>query len=133
MRRMFRKDTAIKILSVLSAALLWLYVLNIENPTDTRLISNIKVSKVNMNSLEDYGLIIKDDRNYYVSVTIEGKTRQIDRVSKSDFEVEADFSKVNGPGVTVVPIEVPKYTGPYNITIKKYEPDTIQVETDASF
>lgn len=129
MKRLFRKDTTIKILSILSAVLLWLYVLNIENPTDTKLISNIKVSKVNVNLLKEHGLTVKDDRDYYVSVTIEGKTRQIDRISRNDFEVEADFSEVNSPGITVVPLETPKYTGPYSITIKKYEPDTIRIET----
>lgn len=128
MKELFRRDTILKLLAILSAILLWFYVVNVQNPNEIRVVSNITINKINMNSLADNGFVIKDDKNYNVSVIIEGRRSDVANVSKNDFEIEADYSRINKTGLNVVPLEIPRYLGVHDITVKRFEPTSIHVE-----
>lgn len=128
MRMLLSKETTIKLFAILSAILLWFYVTNVQNPNENSVITNIAINKINMNSLSDNGFVIKDDKNYTVSVYIEGRRKDVMNVSKKDFEIEADYSRINKTGLTVLPLEIPKYLGAHNITVKRFEPTSIHVE-----
>lgn len=130
MNELFKNDIAIRIISVLCAVLLWMYVSSAENPIDSKTVQNIKVKKVNANSLLEKGLVVKDDSSIYVSVTIEGKTRDINSVRESDFDAEIDYSQITRPGAVKIPFDMPKYSGESNIDLKTYSPKFITLTVE---
>jgi len=94
MKDLLKKDITIKVVSVLFAILLWLYVLNIDNPYKNRSLT-IPLKIENKNTLQEKGLALKNEdfaRN--VEIIIRGRVEVINKINASDFEAIIDFSKV---------------------------------------
>jgi YbbR domain-containing protein len=94
MNDLLKKDIVIKIVSVLLAILLWLYVLNIDNPYKNKPLT-IPIKVENINTLQEKGLALKNDnftRN--VEVIIRGREEVLNKISPGDFQAILDFSKV---------------------------------------
>ena len=53
-----KNNTKIKLISLLSALVLWLYVMTVEDPVETRTFSDITITITNISMLEDRGLTI---------------------------------------------------------------------------
>lgn len=94
MNDLLKKDIVIKIVSVLLAILLWLYVLNIDNPYKNKPLT-IPIKVENINTLQEKALALKNDnftRN--VEVIIRGREEVLNKISPGDFQAILDFSKV---------------------------------------
>ena len=62
------KNTKIKIISLLSAIVLWMYVMAVVDPEDTKLYENIPITITNLNEIKDLGLVVDPDDNLVTSV-----------------------------------------------------------------
>ena len=62
------KNTKIKIISLLSAIVLWMYVMAVVDPEDTKLYENIPITITNLNEIKDLGLVVNTDHNLVTSV-----------------------------------------------------------------
>ena len=51
------KNTKIKIISLLSAIVLLMYVMAVVDPEDTKLYENIPITITNLNEIKDLGLV----------------------------------------------------------------------------
>jgi len=141
MRELLKKDIFIKIASVVFAILLWLVVLNKNNPFITSTPIRVRIEYKNENSLAEKGLVLmnKDSLKSYVEIYVRGRQEDISRVNESDFTVVADFSKVNSENDSVLELEEvvhdlknvyvydmnPKYV---SIEIEKIKKKTFPVE-----
>lgn len=87
---------ALKLFSLVAAFLLWLVVMNIEDPEDRKTFNNIPVRLVNTDVLTDANMVyeILDKTDTVKSVTIVAKKTIRDELSASDIVAEADFSKL---------------------------------------
>lgn len=104
MKEKILSDIWLKILSVLLAILLWIIVINTENPIITRSFYNIPVSLLNEKALTSIGKEFEVVEGDTVTVTATGRKKTIDALKNSDFVAEADLSELSIVGA--VPIKV---------------------------
>ena len=107
----------VKIICVLLALCLWLYVSTIENPLRTYELKNIPVELTNEDSLTDSDFAIVNKQQFTVDLKLEGPTSEVINVKKEDFKIVADMSTYAlKNGENTIPVQIINY--PENINIK---------------
>ncbi|ADD03157.1 YbbR family protein [Thermoanaerobacter italicus Ab9] len=125
---MLTKDFTIKLLSLVLAFLLWLYVMGEENPEIPYDINNVPVKLINSDILEKKGLIVLDEKNYTVNVKIKGRRSDVLNIAAQNISAFADLSRVNSKGTNVIPVTVEGL--PRNVSLVSINPPEIKVEID---
>lgn len=110
---MLQNKNFTKLLSVFLAIFLWVYVVAVENPPTTIKIPNVPIKLVNTESLNQRGLAISSDEDYYMDISIEGTRSDVLKVSVDDIIVTADVFGY-GVGENYIPVTV---TLPDSVTI----------------
>lgn len=93
---MFRSNKVNLILSIVAAVVIWAYVITEINPIDDRVISNVPVQLINLESLAEDNLTVSPSQTYTVSVVVHGKRSDLSRLQSGDLKVTANlrgFSK----------------------------------------
>lgn len=103
----FKKDLGVKLISVLLAVLFWFFVINADNPFETRDIT-IPIRVIHEDSLSDRNIVLKDT-NYRRSVklVLRGRSETLKSVKIDDFDVVLDFDKVKTAQDNVVELDGP--------------------------
>ena len=86
------KNTKIKIISLLSAIVLCMYVMAVVDPEDTKLYENIPITITNLNEIKDLGLVVDPDDNLVTSVYIKGKLSDLQKISANNIDVYGTVS-----------------------------------------
>jgi len=100
-------DFFLKIISVLTAVLIWFWVVGFESQVTQRRFTNIPVRFENLNEMRDnynYSIIVEKD--LYIDVTLEGRSAQLNRIRNSDIEAFINLSTVTKPGEQPLDIEI---------------------------
>lgn len=107
-RRMKTKLTnniGLKILSVIGAILLWIIVVNVDDPVITRLYTGIPVEIVNATAITDEGKTFEiADGSENISVVITAERSIIEALTKDNIKATADLKNLSF--MNTVPIEV---------------------------
>lgn len=120
---MLKNNTVLKILSLLSAIVLWVYVMGEVNPTITRTIENIPVELLNENTLQQRELAIKNQAGFTADVIVEGKRADINSLDREKIKATADiFGYEEGDNYVPVQLEMPD-----NIKLREIKTPKIQV------
>lgn len=104
------RDIAPKIVSILSALVLWIYVMGTLNPTEYRNFSNIPVKLINVEELKEQNLAIKGDTDFKVRVKLTGRRNEVSEAAEQ-FQVRADLRGYRA-GINNIPLEI---TVPNNV------------------
>ena len=94
MKNDFKKNTRIKLISLLNAIVLWMYVMAVVDPEDTKLFENIPVTVTNTQELEDDNLVVYPESNLVTDIYITGKLSDLQKISKDDINV---YGSINNP------------------------------------
>ena len=87
-----KNNSKIKIISLLSAMVLWMYVMAVVDPEDTKLYENIPITITNLNEIKDLGLVVDPDDNLVTSVYIKGKLSDLQKISANNIDVYGTVS-----------------------------------------
>lgn len=123
---MFQSKTAMKVLSLLMATILWGYVIWETNPVIKPMINDVPVQILNIGSMEEKGLIILDERDYTVNVRVQGKKKDAGNIKAEDIRVTANIEGY-GEGEAVLELNVKT---PENISVVEVVPDKIVLNID---
>ena len=104
MKNIFLHNLGLKLLSALLALLLWLTVMNVEDPTVTATITDIPVQIVNDDVIKSRGYGYTVESGEKVDIRIKGRRSVVDNITAEDFVATADFSAFSS--MKMVPIEV---------------------------
>lgn len=129
MSNWFKKDIKIKIISILLAVFLWLYVLNVSDPLMSKTIYNIPVTIVNEDYLEQNDYILTGTVRSYIDVTIRGRKSAVEKVTPADFETTLDFSQVNSVSDKKLALSEPVCLQK-DVTVESYSPTSIDVQLE---
>lgn len=123
---LFEKDLVIKVVSILTAILIWFVVLDTDNPFEERTIAVPLTSNVDIlqnNSLQIVGTQLPDS----VDIKIKGRRKKISGVTANDFKIAIDLSGVTDSGYKRISIEQPEFLGEQDIIIMGTNPSTVNL------
>ena len=112
MKKVLTRNIPLKILSLLLAVVLWVVIMNIEDPYITKKFYNIPVLELNTEVLDELGKIYEVESGQSITITVKGKRSIIEGLKNSDFEATANFkekSDVNAVPIRVVAKPSPNY------------------------
>lgn len=112
MKERITHNLGMKILSLCVAAIVWVIVINIDDPNISKTFQNISVTILNDNVVESKDLVYEPIDGSTVDITVYGKKSLVDNITQSDLKVTADLSQLSK--WNAVPIDDPiciKYPG----------------------
>ena len=124
MKQKIMHNLSLKMLSLLVALVVWLIIINIEDPTISKNIIGIPVQVINENAISEAGKCYVLDDTDSVDIRVRGPKSVIDKVKESDFKAVADLSKYSI--TNSVPVEV-KFDSSRDFSI---EPEIIYGESN---
>ncbi|MDK2564425.1 CdaR family protein [Romboutsia sedimentorum] len=87
----FKNNTKIKIISLLSALVLWLYVMEVVDPDETKLFENIPVTITNMNELKENDLVIYPNTEITSDINFSGKLSKLKKIKKENIHIDGQI------------------------------------------
>ncbi len=124
--RFFSRNTTPKIVSIIFALVMWLYVMGEVNPEAIEEWKNVNVQILNVEEMRQAGLVIIGQTDFTVNVKVKGKRNDLYKISSKDMVVRADIRGFR-KGVNSVPLE---YSAPTNINVEDISPKEIKVTLD---
>ena len=86
------------ILAIVVAMVLWLYVINVENPTGTARLGDLPIQLQGEEVLTENGLMVTDLSKDTVTIRLSGKKKTLMKISRKNVTLTLDVSSVTGPG-----------------------------------
>lgn len=100
-------DFIAKIVCLLLALIIWLYVMEVENPDWEEEYTGIPVELANTDEIEiDHDLTIYGGYSATVEITLRGRRNQLSNITADDIKATADVSEISEPGEYTLPISV---------------------------
>lgn len=124
--RFFNRNTTPKLVSIIFALVMWLYVMGEVNPEMVIPLNNVSVQLMNVEDLNKSGLVIIGQQDYTVNVRIAGRRNDVYKVSPQDIIIRADLRGFH-KGTNSIPLEV---SGPPYITIQDVSPKQLKITLD---
>lgn len=136
MNKFFSNNIVWKTASLVSALILWLFVINTQNPPQSYDMRNRTISLTGTDLLEDKGYVMKNEtelREQKVRVVVKGPRLQIEKIRSNPelIEIKVDITKyVNNISANmdmvapIIPIEV---SAPLGLTIVEQSPKNLEV------
>ena len=72
-----KQKVIVQLVCILLSLCLWIYVTNIKNPIKSYELKNVPVEILNSNSLQDSGLALVPNQNFYVKRTVSRMCRSL--------------------------------------------------------
>lgn len=122
LRKYIINNIGYKILAILFSFLLWLVILNITDPEQTRTLVNIPVQIRNENLVLDGNHVYTISSGEMTNVIVTGKRSIISTLTANDFVVTADFEELSITNAVPIKVELrsdkSRYASQINITTK---------------
>ena len=94
MMERLKKNTRIKIISLFSAILLWMYVMAVVDPEDAVLYENVPITITNMNEIRDLDLVIDPDEKLETSIYVKGNLSDLQKITTDNINI---YGTINNP------------------------------------
>lgn len=126
---MEQKNTwLIKVLCVIAAFSLWIYISNVDNNQITQRVYNVVVTPINTEALTDKKLVMLPDQQLTVTLNVKGTPTDIS-LGKDQFKVLVDFSLYAvSKGEIRLPVIIDRQ--PANVTILNSDTYFVKVQID---
>lgn len=110
------------ILAIVLAVGVWLYVINVENPTGTVPIRDIPVSLVGEDSLAERGLMVTDQSRDSVNLKLSGRRKTLMKLNRKNLTLELDVSTITSEGERPqLRASFPNNIGTDNVSVSDWE------------
>lgn len=94
MKEKLMNNLGIKLLSIPLAAIIWIIIINIDDPAITRPFSNIPIEFLNEDAISSLGKVYDVEEGNTVTVTVKGKRSVLDKIKYTDLQVTADLTQM---------------------------------------
>ena len=131
-RSFFTNNTALKIISLIFAIILWSFVTNSTNPERKKTIYNVPVVLQGLEALEEKGFTLRDDFDssvHTIDVQVNVKYSDYRLVNKGVVFASIDVSEIERDGVNSVNV-VPTFSNLVNVSLDSIDPQVINVTVD---
>ncbi len=104
MKNKFFSNIGLKLMSLILGFVVWIVVLNIDDYSTTRQITDIEVTIINADAITDQNQLYDITSGETVDIIVKGRRSVVDSLDASDFTAVADLSKLsitNAVNITV--------------------------------
>lgn len=107
-----RNNTLLKVISLLIAAFLWLFVTNYHDPEVVLTVSNVQVKLLHTDILEEEGKVctVLDDTDVIPVVTVTAPRSVVDALESDNIVATADVEDMSGDGTVPIRLTTNKYS-----------------------
>lgn len=109
MKERLTRNLGLKILSLLMAVLVWIVILNVDDPVIPHTFYDIPVTKINENAIVQEGKVYDVVSGDTVDVKVKAKRSIIESLNKTDFQAVADLAKLSIVKAVPIDVTIPKY------------------------
>ena len=122
------RDIAAKIVCLLFALILWIYVMDVENPEWEQVVEGVPVELINTDEIMlEHDLTIYGGYSNTVDITLRGRKNQISGITAEDITARVDVAEITEAGEYPLPIKV---NVPSDAEIVTSSVDTVTVLVD---
>lgn len=116
MKNRLKNNTKIKLISLLSALVLWLYVMTVEDPVETRTFSDIPVTITNMSVLEERGLTIYPKEELLADISIRANLSSLRPINRDNIYIYGRLDDPKeGKNIVYLQANLPERVNKYDI------------------
>ena len=123
-------NVGIKIIALISAAILWLTVVNINDPEKTIVVYNIPITITDTEVLAEQNMVYDTKTAYKVNVTVRGKRSVVSTLDEEDFRATASLKELSKVNALPVDVEVKDASKARRVTITKQSTETINLNVE---
>ena len=95
MKKFLTNNIGYKILALIFSAILWLVVVNIQDPNIPRTISGIPITILNENAITDQNLVYTKESGETAFVRVTGPRSIVEKLRATDFIATSDFTELS--------------------------------------
>ena len=106
MKDFFLKDSVLKIISLIIAILLWIYIIAVVDPAVTITVRDIPIRYTNQNVLEEKGLCLVNDSKTTVELKISGSRKRVANIDNKNIYATVDLTTISKTGTFSLPIAI---------------------------
>lgn len=107
MKKKLTKNLDVRILSLVLGCLLWIIVMNISDPVETKTISDIPVTVINEDAIAEADKVYTIVSGNTVDITVKGPQSIVRKLTASSFTAIADLSKTSVVGAVIIDVKAP--------------------------
>ena len=130
LRESITNNIMLKIAAVFIAALIWLAVVNLSDPTKTITIYGIPINLTDEEAITDQNKVYKVDQRLTLNVTITGKRSVISELSSDDFTAVAPLDEISVANSVQVEVSVNKKNVENKISIVNQSVKAVSVDVE---
>lgn len=109
MKERLTNNFGIKLLSLFLAAVMWIVIINLDDPVITRTYQNIPVDITNESAIASLGKVYDIVEGRTVSVTVKGKRSIVDKIKAADLKASVDLSNISSFNKVEITASCEKY------------------------
>lgn len=111
-----KNNTKIKVISLLSALVLWLYVMTVEDPTETRVFSDIPINITNVSVIDDRGLAINPKEDLFADISINANLSSLRIINSDNIYIHGRIEDPKeGKNTIYLQVNLPERVNKYDI------------------
>ena len=123
-------NIGLKFLAVLIALVLWLAIVNVNDPEKTITVSNIPISVTNESAITSRDMVYNVKSEQYLNITVSGKRSIVSNLSAEDFRATASLKELSKVNSILVDVTAKNASLGRKITIVKQSAQTILVDVE---
>lgn len=117
MKEKLMNNFGFKVLALCLASLLWIVIINIDDPVDTKTFNSLEVSVYNEDAIKSLDQVYEIVSGANVNVTVKAKKSVLRRMRAEDIMVMADLSEVLPTHAVPIKLTCPKFETTENIEL----------------
>lgn len=120
------------LLAMLISVFLWLYVVTVVDPNDTKVVYSVPVTYENMTSLTDNNLVMTSGQNATVTLKFYGRRSDLNNLTSESLTVTADVSRIKSEGEQNLSytVTLPDSVSDNNVQLTERTPSRLTVDVE---
>ena len=117
------------IIAACLAVFLWMYINGNDINMITQEINNIPVTLINTEKLSSKGLVLTEQKNYFVNIRVRGSERNVNTLDASQITATVDLAGVKGPGTYTADVVIQGL--PNSVILQETQPSELNIKIDS--
>ena len=110
LKKKLTNNLGIKLLSLPLAAIIWIIIINIDDPIISRNYTNVAIELQNKEAIASLGKVYEIAEGNTVTVSVTGKRSVLDKLRSNDLQVTADLKQMSAFNLIDVEVSCDKFS-----------------------